>query len=71
MDTAKNLIETGDIKKTLKKSADDSKKEIADAFKSSTDSKKRKLSSSSNCRNTKNITSWNENQVKFTRQPFP
>ena len=34
LDTAKNLIETGDIKKTLKKSVDDSKKEIADAFKS-------------------------------------
>ena len=53
LDTAKNLIETGDIKKTLKKSVDDSKKEIADAFKSSTDSKKRKLSSSSHCRNKK------------------
>ena len=26
LDTAKNLIETGDIKKTLKKSVDDSKK---------------------------------------------
>merc|ERR1712001_510358 len=38
LDTAKNLIETGDIKKTLKKSVDDSKKEIADAFKSSKDS---------------------------------
>ena len=34
LDTAKNLIETGDIKKTFKKSVDDSKKEIADAFKS-------------------------------------
>ena len=53
LDTAKNLIETGDIKKTLKKSVDDSKKEIADAFKSSIDSKKRKLSSSSHCRNKK------------------
>ena len=42
LDTAKNLIETGDIKNTLKKSVDDSKKEIADAFKSSKDSKKRK-----------------------------
>ena len=53
LDTAKNLIETADIKKTLKKSVDDSKKEIADAFKSSKDSKKRKLSSSSHCRNKK------------------
>ena len=43
LDTAKNLIETGDIKKTLKKSVDDSKKEIADAFKSSKDSKKKKI----------------------------
>merc|ERR1711863_147180 len=42
LNTAKNLIETGDIKKTLKNSVDDSKKEIADAFKSSTDSKKKK-----------------------------
>ena len=45
LNTAKNLIETGDINKTLKKGVDDSKKEIADAFQSSKDSKKRKLSS--------------------------
>ena len=44
LDTAKNLIETGDINKTLKKSAGDQKKEIADAFESSKDSKKRKSS---------------------------
>ena len=65
LDTAKNLIETGDIKKTLKKSVDDSKKEIADAFKSSKDSKKRKLSSSSHCRNKKkyHLLKWSLDQI--------
>ena len=53
LNTAKNFIETGDINKTLKKSVDESKKEISDAVKSSNESKKTKLSSSSHCRNKK------------------
>ena len=45
LNTAKNLIETGDINKTLQKSVNDSKKEVENALKSSKDSRKRKFSS--------------------------
>ena len=53
LNTAKNLIETGDINKTLQKSVNDSKKEVANALKSSKDSRKRKLSSLSRCKTRK------------------
>ena len=32
MNTAKNLIESGDIKQTLKKSIEDSKQEVANSY---------------------------------------
>ena len=53
LNTAKNLIETGDINKTLQKSVNDSKKEVENALKSSKDSRKRKLSSLSRCKTRK------------------
>ena len=53
LNTAKNLIETGDINKTLQKSVNDSKKEVANALKSSKDSRKRKFSSLSRCKTRK------------------
>ena len=53
LNTAKNLIETGDIKKTLQKSVNDSKKEVENALKSSKDSRKRKFSSLSRCKTRK------------------
>ena len=53
LNTAKNLIETGDINKTLQKSVNDSKKEVANALKSSKDSRKRNFSSLSRRKNRK------------------
>ena len=53
LNTAKNLIETGDINKTLQKSVNDSKKEVENALKSSKDSRKRKLSILSRCKTRK------------------
>ena len=53
LNTAKNLIETGDINKTLQKSVNDSKKEVENALKSSKDSRKRKLSSLPHCKTRK------------------
>ena len=53
LNTAKNLIETGDINKTLQKCVNDSKKEVASALISSKDSRKRKLSSLSRCKTRK------------------
>ena len=53
LNTAKNLIETGDINKTLQKSVNDSKKEVENALKSSKDSRKRKFSSLSRCKTRK------------------
>ena len=53
LNTSKNLIETGDINKTLQKSVNDSKKEVANALKSSKDSRKRKFSSLSRCKTRK------------------
>ena len=53
LNTAKNLIETGDINKTLQKSVNDSKKEVDNALKSSKDSRKRKFSSLSRCKTRK------------------
>ena len=50
LNTAKNLIETGDINKTLQKSVNDSKKEVANALKSSKDSRKRKFNSLPHCK---------------------
>ena len=53
LNTAKNLIDTGDINKTLQKSVNDSKKEVENALKSSKDSRKRKFSSLSRCKTRK------------------
>ena len=53
LNTAKNLIETGDINKTLQKSVNDSKKEVENALKSSKDSRKRNFSSLSRRKNRK------------------
>ena len=51
LNTAKNLIETGNI--TLQKSVNDTNKEVASALKSSKDSRKRNLSSLSRCKTRK------------------
>ena len=45
--TVKNLLQTGDINKTLEKSVEDSKKEVANALKSAKGSRKRKSNISS------------------------
>lgn len=50
LNTAKNLIQSGDINKTLKKSVEDSKKEVANALKSSKGPRKRKSNISSHCK---------------------
>ena len=48
--TVKNLLQTGDINKTLEKSVEDSKKEVANALKSAKGSRKRKSNISSHCK---------------------
>jgi len=50
LNTAKNLIESGDIKKTLKKSIEDSKQEVSNALNSSKSSRKRKQHIQSHCK---------------------
>ena len=50
LNTAKNLIESGDIKKTLKKSIEDSKQEVSNALNSSKSSRKRKQHIPSHCK---------------------
>ena len=44
LNTAKNLIESGDIKNTLKKSIEDSKQEVSNALNSSKSPRKRHIS---------------------------
>ena len=56
LNTAKNLIESGDINKTFKKSLEDSKNEVANALRSSKGSKgsrKRKLDKTYHCKSNK------------------
>ena len=48
--TAKNLLESGDINKTLKKSIEDSKKEVSNALRSSKESRKRKINNPPHCK---------------------
>ena len=48
--TAKNLLESGDINKTLKKSIEDSKKEVLNALRSSKESRKRKINNPPYCK---------------------
>ena len=50
INTAKNLLETGDIKNTLKKSIEDSKKEVSNALQASEKIRKRKSNNSSHCK---------------------
>ena len=50
LNTAKNLIESGDIKQTLKKSIEDSKQEVSNALNSSKSSRKRKENIQSHCK---------------------
>ena len=50
LNTAKNLNESGDIKKTLKKSIEDSKQEVSNALNSSKSSRKRKQHIQSHCK---------------------
>ena len=50
LNTAKNWIESGDIKKSLKKSIEDSKKEVANALNSSKSHRKRKQNIQSHCK---------------------
>ena len=53
LNTAKNLIKSGDVNKTFKKSIEDSKREVEDVLKGSKASKKRKLNNSSHCQSNK------------------
>ena len=48
--TAKNLLESGDINKTLKKSIEDSKNEVSNALRSSKESRKRKINNPPHCK---------------------
>ena len=50
MNTAKNLIQLGNINKTLSKSVEDSKKEIADALIQSKNQRKRIKTSQKYCK---------------------
>ena len=50
LNTAKRLIESGDIKQTLKKSIEDSKQEVSNALNSSKSSRKRKQNIQSHCK---------------------
>ena len=50
LQTAKNLIESGDISKTLKKSIADSKKEVSDALSTSKGPRKRKQNNLLHCK---------------------
>ena len=50
LNTAKRLIESGDIKQTLKKSIEDSKQEVSNALNSSKSSRKRKQNFQSHCK---------------------
>ena len=50
LNTAKNLVESGDIKKTFKKSIEDSKKEVANALNSTESPRKRKRNIQSHCK---------------------
>ena len=50
LNTAKNLMESGDINKTIKKSIEDSKKEVSNALKTSKGSRKRKQNIQSHCK---------------------
>ena len=50
LNTAKNLIESGDIKQTLNKSIEDSKQEVSNALNSSKSSRKRKENIQSHCK---------------------
>ena len=50
LNTAKNLMESGDINKTFRKSIEDSKKEISNALQPSEKTRKRKLNNRSNCK---------------------
>ena len=50
LNTAKNLMESGDINKTFRKSIEDSKKEISNALQPPEKTRKRKLNNRSNCK---------------------
>ena len=50
LNTAKNLMESGDINKTFRKSIEDSKKEISNALQPPEKTRKRKLDTRSNCK---------------------
>ena len=53
LNTAKNLMESGDINKTFRKSIEDSKKEISNALQTPEKIRKRKLKNRSNCKSKK------------------
>ena len=50
LNTAKNLMESGDINKTFRKSIEDSKKEISNALQPPEKTRKRKSNNRSNCK---------------------
>ena len=50
LNTAKNLMESGDINKAFRKSIEDSKKEISNALQQTEKTRKRKLYNRSNCK---------------------
>lgn len=50
LDTAKNLIESGDIGETIKKSVQDSKKEVSNALTNSKRTRRRKSFNYNNCK---------------------
>ena len=53
LNTAKNLIKSGDVNKTFKKSIEDSKREVEDVLRGSKVPKKRKLNNLSHCKSNK------------------